>query len=96
MKHPHISRYPREIRIGDDVYKVKFVTRIGPSRKILGLCDPANHTIRIRTGQSPEETLKTFIHEILHAIEFSREVKLSHELVYQLEQCLYDVLVDNF
>lgn len=96
MKHPHISRYPREIQVGGEVYEVRFVTRIGRSRRVLGTCDPATHIIRIRTGQSPPETLKTFLHEVLHAIEFSYSIPIPHNLIYKLEHCLYQLLVDNF
>jgi hypothetical protein len=96
MQLPQVRKYPREIRIKDETYQVKFVRKIKGERSTLGECDPSTHVIRIKLGQSLSETFATFIHEVLHAIEFEYEIKISHKAIYQFERGIADLLLANF
>lgn len=62
----------------------------------LGECDMSNKEIRIRAGLSKRESLKTLIHETLHAYEREYKLKLPHVLVYGLERAIFATLRDNF
>ncbi len=97
MKLPPIRKYPKEIRVKDEMYKIKFVRKIaGESSDTQGLCDPNTRIIRIKLGQSAAETFYTFIHEVLHAFEAEYEIKTSHPDVYKLEKAIGDFLLTNF
>ena len=88
MRVPKITDYPKQIQIGDAIYKIKFVARIGNSRTTLGICDPSDYIIRIKKGMTKEETFATLIHELLHAFEAEYDINISHKAVYQLEQAI--------
>lgn len=85
--------YPKEVHIKTEVYRVKFVRKL--SGNVVGECDPSEKEIRILCGQGPEDTLKTFCHEILHAIEMEYEIDVAHKLIYALEDPIYHFLRDN-
>jgi hypothetical protein len=44
----------------------------------------------------PSTTLKTFIHECIHMIEFTEGFNLPHKTVYLMEKAIYKLLTDNF
>lgn len=88
---------PREIHLGDSIWKVKFVRKIpDEAEDTLGLCDPSECTIYIKQGQSYVSRLDTLFHEIIHAIENEYEFDLDHKHVYKLGEALAKFFVDNF
>lgn len=92
-----LKDFPREVEVGDDVWAVRFVRRVpGHPDHILGLCDPSEHTLFIRLGQSPADRFETFLHEVLHAIEESYGFRIPHRLIYRLERPIARLLFDNF
>lgn len=104
MNFPGIRKYPKTMKIKEDVWHVKFVKKV-PERHygkevICGLCDPSEMVIYIKTGMTREETFSTFIHELLHAIEASWDFYIdrshAHPKVYALESALLQILKDNF
>ncbi len=94
MRPPKIRQYPKSVIIKDEEYKIRFVRKLGP--KTFGECDPETREIRIRFGQGREETLKTMIHELFHAIEFEYDLKIKHRLIHNLEEPLFLFLLSNF
>ncbi len=87
--------YPKTLVIGSEVYTVKFVRKL--SKNTVGECDPSEREIRILCGQTREDTLKTFIHEVCHAVfDFESDVKLKHKLIYAMENPIYAFIKDNF
>lgn len=94
--------YPPRLRIGDREYRLRFVRSIRGCRKgdvkgsTLGLYDPNRVEILVKRGLSADETLKTIIHEALHAIEDEYDIPLPHESVYKLEEALFDFFAANF
>ncbi len=96
MKLPTVREYPRQIRVKDETYEIRFVRKIQGDCKVLGTCDPETRTIRIKLGQSLSETFNTFVHEALHAIEFEYDIKISHRAVYLMEKGISDLLMANF
>jgi hypothetical protein len=98
MKHsnlPSIRSYPKELNLGDVTYKVRFV-RASSIPGSAGECDPSLHEIRISLGLGRAETLKTFIHEVLHLLEFEHPVCIEHKLIYKLEEAVFSFLWSNY
>ncbi len=92
MKVPEIKDYPKKIYIRGDVYRIVFIKNL----KELGVTSTDPDVIKIKAGMSKNETFKTFIHEVLHAMEFSWPIELSHKTVYRLEEAIFSLLIDNF
>lgn len=65
-------------------------------KSTLGACDPNDHMIYIKTRQTSEERLKTFCHELIHALENEWNFELPHSLVSRLEEPIVRLLLDNF
>lgn len=92
MKPPKI---PSRLKIKNKVaYEIVWVDSF-EDKDILGECRFDSKQIAIKKGQSERELIKTFIHEALHAIQFERDIKLTHKSVYQLEDGLYYILFHN-
>lgn len=87
--------FPKEILVGETIFKIKFVNAIGED--CLGVCikDGREGEILIERGQTPEERLSTYIHEVIHAYELTFRFKLSHKLVYRFEKIITDYLWVN-
>jgi hypothetical protein len=94
-KLPGVRDYPKEVLLNGVVYKVRFVKKFDED-DTLGECCPSDEEIRIKLGQSRQDILKTFIHELLHMIEFEGPVELKHSIIYKLENHIYDLLIHNF
>lgn len=96
MKPPRLKDYPKTIKLGDEVYTLRFVRKF-EDRDQVGECDAENKEIILKLGEGREETFKTYIHEIIHGlIEFEGDVELKHRLVYKVENFIYQFFVDNF
>lgn len=91
-------KLPKSIKVGDEIYQIKFrkLIRCGLGPGVVGLTDPNDRIIYLKRGQTSSELMTTFIHEILHAINFEYEIKIKHKLIYNLEGCIYQVIIDNF
>lgn len=97
MRLPTPRQYPKDIRVRDELYKIKFVRKIqGESANTQGLCDPSLHIIYIKQGQTHAETFYTFIHECMHAFEAEYDIGTAHSDVYKLEKAIGDFLLTNF
>lgn len=84
--------YPKTVYIKGKTYSVTFEEELD----LLGFMDPEDRRIVIRSGMNPRETLRTFIHECLHAIdEESGKTNLTHKQVYALEESIWEFLEDN-
>lgn len=87
------NKYPKQVHVGTEIYQVKFVRKL--SKGTVGECDPESFEIRILCGQGRVDTLKTFIHEVMHAIELEHEIEIDHKLIYALETPIFQLLRDN-
>jgi hypothetical protein len=97
MTFRKISDYPKTILVGDSVYKVSWHRTLGQTATHItwGLCDPGDKTIQLRLGGKSKERLKTFVHEVLHAIEFEYEIEIPHKLIRDLEAPIARLIIDN-
>lgn len=85
--------------VGDNLWTVRFVKYIPhdkPGRYCLGASDPEEQTIYILMGQKPRERLSTFVHELIHVLEYEYNISIPHRLVYSLEDPIVRFLVDNY
>ena len=96
MLLPSMKKYPKEIVIGEHVWKVKFVNR--PLKWGAGQCSsrPRQILINMKANSNKYELFRTFIHEVLHAIEFEHEKRINHKTIYFLETAIADLLLRNF
>lgn len=96
-----MTNYPSTLKIGDRTYKIRFVKSIRRCNKpvgkgaTVGVFDPARIEILIKKGMSKDETLKTLLHEITHAIEYEYEITISHKGVYKFEEAFFDFICAN-
>ena len=66
--------------------------------KTLGECRFDQRQIALKKGMSERETIKSFIHEILHALQHERGISrtdLTHKGIYDLEGALYYLVFHN-
>jgi len=89
---PKQSQYPKYIYCGNERYKVKFKKNLN----CFGITDAGARTITIKSNLSPRALLATFVHELLHVIEFETPIKIKHKKVYALEAAVVELLIDNF
>jgi hypothetical protein len=88
-----IKDYPREILVGEELWKIRWKRKIIDNGvECLGLCCSLTKTIYIRLGQNKKERLSTLYHEVLHAIEYSYGIEIPHQLVYDLEGPLSELV----
>lgn len=99
MKLPKVRQYPKTINIRGEIWHIKFVRKVDPQDETVGECDPGDRIIKIKLRQSSEDTLKTFIHEVIHAIEAEWDFDLPHspknDIVDKLENGLYAFILSN-
>lgn len=89
---PHIRNYPKKVHLKGETYRLVFVKNL----ENIGEIDSGKKVIRIRAGMSRHETFRTFIHEVLHFIEFEWPIDIPHKTVYKLEEAIFSFLLDNF
>lgn len=91
----NLPTIPSRIKIKNKVvYEVVWVDSFEDGNTV-GECRFDVKQIALKMNQSEKELMKTFIHEVLHAIEFERGVKIPHKTIYQLEDALFYILFHN-
>lgn len=96
MPLPKAYQYPKSLLVGESSYRVRFAKTIERDAECVGLCNYDTKLITIKKGQTDVERFKTFVHEVLHAIEMEHKIKIKHKEVYKLEQCIVEFLLRNF
>jgi len=79
--------YPKTLVIGKATYTVEMVPHIHETKKRVqrGECCPNTKRIKLLETLNSVELFETFIHEVLHAIEFEGGFKIKHKTIYDLE-----------
>jgi hypothetical protein len=98
-----MSIFAKKWVIGDNIWSVQIKKGLKADGKaVLGLCLPDEHLIQIDAGQPARERVRTFWHEILHALEVEygfdlgeRENKVS-VAIEKLEVAIPKLLRDNY
>ena len=93
-------RIPHKVEIKPGiVYYVTYVDRFDDPYQS-GYCIGSDfkngyRTIQIKKGLTPTFRAKTFLHELLHAIDFEWNVKIPHKLIEALEKPLFILFTRN-
>lgn len=93
VKAPAASQYPRQILIGaaQIPYSIVFIK----DKSWLGKCSLKKRTIWLNAKQPRTHLFMTFLHELLHAIEFESGMKIKHQRIYEFEDGLYNFFINN-
>lgn len=83
-----------EFKIAGLFYKIAWC-KIIDSKETLGYCEDESQIIYMKDGQDMDETFKTMIHELVHAMDHTYGMKLKHSQVRKLELALADFLTNN-
>ncbi len=88
---------PKRIKVRHHYYRIIFHDSLIPhgDGKARGTCDPTNRVINISKKQTRRLVISTFLHELLHAIEFEYRIKLAHQTIHELELPLAQVFIQN-
>lgn len=87
---------PSSVRIKAKIrYEIVYQDEIKSDPTCLGMCCDKKRTIYLKIKQSETSMKKSFIHELLHAMEFEYKIKIPHESIYGLEIAIYNFLILN-
>ncbi len=93
---PEEKDYPKELLIGNETYKIRFVKVIrGHGPNVVGLCDDGRKLITLKRGQGKKELFSTFAHELCHAFEAEYGIKINHKEIYKLETAVVELFIKN-
>lgn len=94
---PRLEVPDREfIRVGSTIYRL--IMADDPKiedRSMFGVFDPNKFEIHIANYTPPTRTYTTFLHEVLHAIEWERNIELTEAQIDAISKGLVDFLIDN-
>ncbi len=92
-------KWPTRIRITAKVaYDVLWVDGFESDTEdemVRGVCDHETKQIVLRNGLRPMWILRTFIHEVFHAVEHEYDIAIPHKTIYKLERAFEKVLKLN-
>ena len=86
---------PKKILVGGLLYEISYEENMLRDRSSYGQSSGNKQSIVLdpKVSQQLQET--TFIHEVLHQIDFVYNIGLKHEDIYALEAGLYAFLKNN-
>lgn len=95
------SAFPKDLVINGNLWKVKFVRSLKEhdtdTTHCFGLCDPGDRIIYIRKGQSKQDRMDTFFHELAHAIAFEYDLDdVAHRIIHKIGHVLAQTYFQNF
>lgn len=85
------SKIPHLVKFNDRVYEVCWVEKF-KSDNVLGETRFEPTQIVIKSDMENKETVKTYLHEVIHAISFEYGANLTETQVLALEEALKDIL----
>jgi Zn-dependent peptidase ImmA (M78 family) len=83
-----------EFKIAGLTYKIAWC-KVIDDKSTLGYCCDESKVIYLKEGEDEDETFKTMIHELVHAIDHVYSLKLRHAQVRKLELALADFMLQN-
>lgn len=86
------KRIPTQIKIKGHTWEVLWSPTIVQDEHVMGETRFNPNQIIIKTGQTPKESVHTYIHEVLHAIDHVYGIGLTERQVILLESALSVVL----
>lgn len=87
---------PTSIRITKDIsYEIVYIDDFQGEGYQYGECRYDSKQIVLNKNQPPTELFKTYLHEVIHAIDMENESGLTEKQVRKLEQGVFRVLKLN-
>lgn len=88
---------PPTLKVGPYIYTIESVDESfeHDGQPAYAIGSHFEQTIKIRTTTTTARVLDTFIHEVLHAVDETYDIGLSHRQVHQLGAILAQILIDN-
>lgn len=83
-----------KLKILGKTYSVEFVAEEALP-KDYGECNDVLQVIKVRTDLHPETQADVLLHEVIHAIDFGCNLKLTEHQVHSLATGLLGVMLDN-
>ena len=93
------TSYPKTVEVEGMNWAIKFKRKPfydDEGDECLGLCDPEDKTIYIKIQTDKVDMFRVFIHEVLHAIEYEREIEIPHKYIEKLDRGVSKFLIKNF
>lgn len=80
---------PHRVRITHKItYEVVWIDQFLDGPDTRGECRFDSRQIVICRNQTPRWILRTFIHEVLHAMEHELGIEMKHDSIYKLEEAV--------
>lgn len=91
---------PISLKVGNFIYEVEETDDVITLDNLVcqGICDGGNQQIRIDNKLTQQSKERVFLHELVHAICFDRELDFAEEtenVVDALAKGLHGVIIDN-
>ena len=83
-----------KVKILGKSYEVSIVDEVDEQGS-LGECSDVLQRILIKSGQKPDQTMDTVLHEITHAIDYNMHLGLTERQVHCVAAGLTAVFLDN-
>lgn len=92
-------KIPPKINIGGMIYDIKLIPGKEHSdlhgRNYIGSIDHEKCLITLEKDMDGQMILESLLHEIMHGIEYSNQLKLSEKNVFRIARGFYQVLKNN-
>lgn len=97
MNPPPMRSYPKSIYVGHREWRVVFKPNVGMTgkRHNWGLCNNEEKTIYIKTKLDGYNRFVTFVHEVIHAVEYEYGFDIPHKLVECMDVGIANLLLVN-
>jgi len=87
-------KLPKQLIICDIIWRIEVRKYAG--KNTMGYCDINKRLIVILKGMSDFDSLSTLIHEVNHAIEFTLNIKIGHNIINKTEAPITSVIFQLF
>ena len=86
---------PKSVQVGRIKYKVKYLDKVDENDTMWGHWDSVTKLIKVNKNQTVAKLEQTFLHEVIHAVDYCKKIGLSEKKVRKLESGLYKFFKDN-
>jgi hypothetical protein len=74
---------PKQILIGDCLWNIELTTDF--EKDLYGKCNPSELKIYVKSDLSDFDQISTLVHEVFHAIEYTRNFEIGHRMIEKME-----------
>jgi hypothetical protein len=83
------------VKILGHEYKVEYTPNLTDRADAAGICDTEKLEMSIDANIPDTRQQEAVLHEVIEAINYHAELKLRHQAITLLSECLYQVFKDN-